>query len=105
MAMALGRLWNWLYDGVEFEHVENLSGSATARKSSTFPAIAATWLSVALPTSLPPKELRSAASSPEAKTLDLPVIGRFLRKGGAFSCAAASGDALYPVVLPNIPRS
>ena len=23
MAMALGRLWNWLYDGVELQHIEN----------------------------------------------------------------------------------
>src|SRR5271168_2500604 len=30
MAILLGRLWNWLYDGVELEHIENLSSVGNA---------------------------------------------------------------------------
>ena len=33
MAMALGRLWNSLYDGVELEHIENLSAVGDERRN------------------------------------------------------------------------
>jgi glycerol-3-phosphate O-acyltransferase len=99
MAMALGRLWNWLYDGVEFEHVENLSGVGDGAEIIYVPCHRSHMDYLLLSYIL----YRKGFAVPHVaggENLDLPVIGRFLRKGGAFFLRRSfKGDALYPVVF------
>ena len=100
MACALGRLWNWLYDGVEFEHVENLSDDRRRRRDHLCPMPPQPHgLSAALVRDLS-QGLRRAARGRRASNLNLPVVGRFLRKGGAFFLRRSfKGDALYAAVF------
>jgi glycerol-3-phosphate O-acyltransferase len=98
MSVMLGWLWNRLYEGVDFEHVDKLNEIGDAeiiyvpchrshmdylllsyviyRKGFAIPHVAA------------------------GINLNLPVIGRFLRMGGAFFLRRTfKGDALYAAVF------
>jgi glycerol-3-phosphate O-acyltransferase len=99
MAMALGRLWNWLYDGVEFEHVENLSGVGDGSEIIYVPCHRS-HMDYLLLSYIVYRKGFAVPHVAGGENLNLPVIGRFLRKGGAFFLRRSfKGDALYPVVF------
>jgi glycerol-3-phosphate O-acyltransferase len=99
MAMALGRLWNWLYDGVEFEHVENLSGVGDGAEIIYVPCHRS-HMDYLLLSYIVYRKGFAVPHVAGGENLDLPVIGRFLRMGGAFFLRRSfKGDALYPVVF------
>jgi glycerol-3-phosphate O-acyltransferase len=99
MSLSLGRLWNSLYDGVEFEHVENLSGVADGAEIIYVPCHRSHMDYLLLSYII----YRKGFAVPHVAAginLNMPVIGRFLRKGGAFFLRRSfKGDALYPVVF------
>jgi glycerol-3-phosphate O-acyltransferase len=99
MSVLLGRLWNSLYDGVEFEHVENLSGVGDGAEIIYVPCHRSHMDYLLLSYII----YRKGFAVPHVAAginLNMPVIGRFLRKGGAFFLRRSfKGDALYPVVF------
>jgi glycerol-3-phosphate O-acyltransferase len=99
MAMALGRLWNSLYDGVELEHIENLSNVADGAEIIYVPCHRSHMDYLLLSYIIYRKGFAIPHVAAGAN-LNMPVIGRFLRKGGAFFLRRSfKGDALYPVVF------
>ena len=99
MALLLGRLWNWLYDGVEFEHVEKLSDVGDGAEIIYAPCHRSHMDYLLLSYVI----YRKGFAVPHVAAgvnLNMPLIGRFLRKGGAFFLRRSfKGDALYPAVF------
>jgi len=99
MSMALGWLWNRLYDGVEFEHVEKLAEIGDGAEIIYVPCHRSHMDYLLLSYVI----YRKGFAVPHVAAginLNLPVIGRFLRKGGAFFLRRSfKGDALYAVVF------
>jgi glycerol-3-phosphate O-acyltransferase len=99
MALLLGRLWNSLYDGVEFEHVENLNDVGDNAEIIYVPCHRSHMDYLLLSYII----YRKGFAVPHVAAginLNMPVIGRFLRKGGAFFLRRSfKGDAFYPVVF------
>ena len=99
MALLLGRLWNSLYDGVEFEHAENLSDVGDNAEIIYVPCHRSHMDYLLLSYII----YRKGFAVPHVAAginLNMPVIGRFLRKGGAFFLRRSfKGDAFYPVVF------
>jgi glycerol-3-phosphate O-acyltransferase len=99
MAGLLGRLWNSLYDGVELEHIENLSGVADGAEIIYVPCHRSHMDYLLLSYII----YRKGFAVPHVAAgvnLNMPVIGRFMRKCGAFFLRRSfKGDALYPVVF------
>jgi glycerol-3-phosphate O-acyltransferase len=99
MSLLLGRLWNWLYDGVEFEHVDNLSDVGDGVEIIYVPCHRSHMDYLLLSYVI----YRKGFAVPHVAAgvnLNMPVIGRFLRKGGAFFLRRSfKGDALYAVVF------
>jgi len=99
MAAVLGRVWNWLYDGVEIEHVENLSDVGDGVELIYVPCHRSHMDYLLLSYVI----YRKGFAVPHVAAginLNMPVIGRFMRKGGAFFLRRSfKGDALYPVVF------
>jgi glycerol-3-phosphate O-acyltransferase len=99
MAMALGRLWNSLYDGVELEHLENLSGVADGAEIIYVPCHRS-HMDYLLLSYIIYRKGFAVPHVAAGANLNMPLIGRFLRKGGAFFLRRSfKGDALYPVVF------
>jgi glycerol-3-phosphate O-acyltransferase len=99
MALLLGRLWNWLYDGVEFEHVEKLSEVGDGAEIIYVPCHRSHMDYLLLSYVIYRKGFAVPHVAAGAN-LNMPVIGRFLRKGGAFFLRRSfKGDALYAVVF------
>jgi glycerol-3-phosphate O-acyltransferase len=99
MAMALGRLWNSLYDGVELEHLENLSGVADGAEIIYVPCHRS-HMDYLLLSYIIYRKGFAVPHVAAGSNLNMPLIGRFLRKGGAFFLRRSfKGDALYPVVF------
>jgi len=99
MAMGLGRLWNWLYDGVEFEHVENLSGVGDGVEIIYVPCHRS-HMDYLLLSYIIYRKGFAVPHVAAGANLNMPVIGRFLRKGGAFFLRRSfKGDALYSAVF------
>ncbi|HEY6618103.1 MAG TPA: glycerol-3-phosphate 1-O-acyltransferase PlsB [Steroidobacteraceae bacterium] len=99
MAMALGRVWNSLYDGVELEHVENLSAVGDDVEIIYVPCHRSHMDYLLLSYVIYRKGFAVPHVAAGAN-LNMPLIGRFLRKGGAFFLRRSfKGDALYPVVF------
>jgi glycerol-3-phosphate O-acyltransferase len=99
MSVLLGRLWNSLYDGVDFGHVENLSGISDGAEIIYVPCHRSHMDYLLLSYII----YRKGFAVPHVAAginLNMPVIGRFLRKGGAFFLRRSfKGDALYPAVF------
>jgi glycerol-3-phosphate O-acyltransferase len=104
MSLLLGRLWNWLYDGVEFEHVENLKDIGDGAEIIYVPCHRSHMDYLLLSYVI----YRKGFAVPHiaaGENLNMPVIGHFLRKGGAFFLRRTfKGDALYAVVFANYLR-
>jgi glycerol-3-phosphate O-acyltransferase len=99
MSMALGWLWNRLYDGVEFEHVDQLNEIGDGAEIIYVPCHRSHMDYLLLSYVI----YRKGFAVPHVAAginLNLPVIGRFLRMGGAFFLRRTfKGDALYAVVF------
>ena len=99
MERILSRLWNRLYDGVELHHKEVLQDVAAGHELVFVPCHRSHMdyllLSYIIYVSRFPIPHIAAGIN-----LNMPLIGRFLRKGGAFFIRRAfKGNSLYPVVL------
>jgi glycerol-3-phosphate O-acyltransferase len=99
MAMALGRLWNSLYDGVELEHLENLSAVGDGVEIIYVPCHRS-HMDYLLLSYIIYRKGFAVPHVAAGANLNMPLIGRFLRKGGAFFLRRSfKSDALYPVVF------
>ncbi|HEX3604040.1 MAG TPA: glycerol-3-phosphate 1-O-acyltransferase PlsB [Steroidobacteraceae bacterium] len=99
MAMALARLWNSLYDGVELEHLENLSAVGDGVEIIYVPCHRS-HMDYLLLSYIIYRKGFAVPHVAAGANLNMPLIGRFLRKGGAFFLRRSfKGDELYPVVF------
>ena len=99
MSAVLGWLWNRLYDGVDFEHVEALNEIGDGAEIIFVPCHRSHMDYLLLSYVIYHKGF-AAPHVAGGVNLNLPVIGRFLRKGGAFFLRRTfKGDALYAVVF------
>ncbi len=99
MASVLSRLWTRLYDGVDFEHVENLHDVGDGAEIIYVPCHRSHMDYLLLSYVI----YRKGFAVPHVAAgvnLNLPVVGHFLRKGGAFFLRRSfKGDALYSAVF------
>jgi glycerol-3-phosphate O-acyltransferase len=99
MEHLLARLWNRLYDGVQFKHVETLESVAKDYELVYVPCHRSHMDYLLLSYAI----FRHGYAIPHIAAginLNLPVVGRFLRKGGAFFIRRSfRGNALYTVVF------
>ena len=99
MASILSRLWTRLYDGVEFEHVEKLHEIGDGAEIIYVPCHRSHMDYLLLSYVI----YRKGFAVPHVAAgvnLNLPVVGHFLRKGGAFFLRRSfKGDALYGAVF------
>jgi glycerol-3-phosphate O-acyltransferase len=99
MALLLGRLWNRLYGGLEFGHIEKLGEIGDGAEIIYVPCHRSHMDYLLLSYVI----YRKGFAVPHVaagSNLNMPVIGRFLRKGGAFFLRRTfKGDALYAVVF------
>ena len=99
MSLLLGRLWNWLYDGVEFAHVENLSALGDGAEIIYVPSHRS-HMDYLLLSYVVYRKGFAVPHVAAGANLNMPVLGRFLRKGGAFFLRRSfKGDALYAAVF------
>ena len=99
MEAALGRLWNRLYDGVVFGHVETLEQTAEGNEVVYVPCHRShmDYLLLSYAIYVHGYAIPHIAAG---INLNLPIVGRFLRKGGAFFIRRSfRGNALYTVVF------
>jgi glycerol-3-phosphate O-acyltransferase len=99
MAAVLGWLWNRVFDGVELGHVEQMSEAGDGAEIIYVPCHRSHMDYLLLSFVI----YRKGFAVPHVAAginLNLPVIGRYLRKGGAFFLRRTfKGDALYAVVF------
>jgi glycerol-3-phosphate O-acyltransferase len=99
MSVMLGWLWNRLYDGVDFEHLEKLHEIGDGAEIVYVPCHRSHMDYLLLSYVI----YRKGFAVPHVAAginLNLPVIGRFLRMGGAFFLRRTfKGDALYAAVF------
>jgi len=99
MALALSRLWNRLYDGVEFQHVETLQQVAEGNEIVYVPCHRSHMDYLLLSYAIYQRGY-AIPHIAAGLNLNLPIVGRFLRKGGAFFIRRSlRGSALYTVVF------
>ena len=99
MEAFLRRLWNRLYDGVSFNHVETLRSVSREHEVVFVPCHRSHMdyllLSYAIYT-----QGYAVPHIAAGNNLDIPVVGSFLRKAGAFFIRRSfAGNSLYTVVL------
>jgi glycerol-3-phosphate O-acyltransferase len=101
LEFALTRLWNRLYDGVTVEHIATLEKLAKDHEIIYVPCHRSHMDYLLLSYAI----FRQGYAIPHIAAginLNLPFIGRFLRKGGAFFIRRSfRGSALYTVVFTN----
>ena len=99
MSVALGWLWNRLYDGVDFEHVDKMNEIGDGAEIIYVPCHRSHMDYLLLSYVI----YRKGFAVPHVAAginLNLPVIGRFLRMGGAFFLRRSfKGDAVYAAVF------
>jgi glycerol-3-phosphate O-acyltransferase len=96
---ALGRLWNRLYDGVVFGHIQTLEQAAEGNEVIYVPCHRShmDYLLLSYAIYVHGFAIPHIAAG---INLNLPIVGRFLRKGGAFFIRRSfRGNALYTVVF------
>ena len=99
MESALSRLWNRLYDGVVFGHVETLERTAEGNEIVYVPCHRShmDYLLLSYVIYVNGFAIPHIAAG---INLNLPIVGRFLRMGGAFFIRRSfRGNALYTVVF------
>ena len=99
MSLALGWLWNRLYDGVAFQNTGQLRAVGEGAEIIYVPCHRSHMDYLLLSYVI----YHAGFAIPHVAAgvnLDMPVIGRFLRKGGAFFMRRSfKGDALYAAVF------
>jgi glycerol-3-phosphate O-acyltransferase len=99
MSAILGRVWNWLYDGVEIEHIEKLTDVGDSAELIYVPCHRSHMDYILLSYVI----YRKGFAVPHVAAginLNMPLIGRFLRKGGAFFLRRSfKGAPLYAAVF------
>jgi glycerol-3-phosphate O-acyltransferase len=99
MSALLGWLWNRLYEGVDFEHVDKMNEIGDGAEIIYVPCHRSHMDYLLLSYVI----YRKGFAVPHVAAginLNLPVIGRFLRKGGAFFIRRTfKGDAVYAAVF------
>ena len=99
MSLALARLWNRLYDGVEFQHVETLQQVAEGNEIVYVPCHRSHMDYLLLSYAIYQRGY-AIPHIAAGLNLNLPIVGHFLRKGGAFFIRRSlRGSALYTVVF------
>lgn len=99
MSSVLGWLWNRLYDGVNFQHVEKMNEIGDGAEIIYVPCHRSHMDYLLLSYVIYHKGF-AVPHVAAGINLDLPGIGRFLRKGGAFFLRRTfKGDALYAAVF------
>lgn len=99
MEKALTRLWNRLYDGVDFGHIETLGKVAEGNEIVYVPCHRShmDYLLLSYAIYVNGYAIPHIAAG---INLNIPVVGRFLRQGGAFFIRRTfRGNALYTVVF------
>lgn len=100
MEGLLTRLWNRLYDGVVFEHVETLREVSRDDREIVFVPCHRSHMDYLLLSYAIYRQGYAIPHIAAGINLDIPVVGRFLRKGGAFFIRRSfGGNALYTVVF------
>ncbi len=101
MEFGLTRLWNRLYDGVVLSHIETLEQLAEDHEIIYVPCHRSHMDYLLLSYAI----FRQGYAVPHIAAginLNLPIVGRLLRKGGAFFIRRSfRGNALYTVVFTN----
>ncbi|HVY79419.1 MAG TPA: glycerol-3-phosphate 1-O-acyltransferase PlsB [Steroidobacteraceae bacterium] len=101
MEFALTRLWNRLYDGVVLSHIDTLERLAKDHEIIYVPCHRSHMDYLLLSYAI----FRQGYAIPHIAAginLNLPVVGRLLRKGGAFFIRRSfRGSSLYTVVFTN----
>lgn len=99
MERLLSRLWNRLYDGVELHHEETLHRVAEGNEIVYVPCHRSHMDYLLLSYIIFVKNF-AVPHIAAGVNLNMPVIGRFLRKGGAFFIRRSfRGGTLYPIVF------
>jgi glycerol-3-phosphate O-acyltransferase len=99
MSLALTRLWNRLYDGVEFHHVETLQQVAEGNEIVYVPCHRSHMDYLLLSYAIYQRGY-AVPHIAAGLNLNLPIVGRFLRMGGAFFLRRSlRGSALYTIVF------
>ena len=99
MEIALSRLWNRLYDGVEVGHVDTL-GQATEGNEIVYVPCHRSHMDYLLLSYAIYVNGFAIPHIAAGINLNLPFVGRFLRQGGAFFIRRSfRGNALYTVVF------
>ena len=99
MERVLSRVWNRLYDGVEVLHAERLE-LTTAGAQVVYVPCHRSHMDYLLLSYVIYTRGFAVPHIAAGVNLNLPVVGRFLRKGGAFFLRRSfKGNALYPVVF------
>ena len=100
MAAALAWLWNRVFDGVEFAHVEKLNDIGEDGAEIIYVPCHRSHLDYLLLSYVIYRKGFAVPHVAAGVNLNLPVIGRYLRKGGAFFLRRSfKGDALYAAVF------
>ncbi|MBM4239480.1 MAG: glycerol-3-phosphate 1-O-acyltransferase PlsB [Gammaproteobacteria bacterium] len=95
----LGRLWNRLYDGVTFSHAETLRNVARDAEIVFVPCHRS-HMDYLLLSYVIYKQGYAVPHIAAGINLNIPVVGRFLRKGGAFFLRRSfAGNTLYTAVF------
>ncbi len=98
-ARVLGRVWNRLYDGVVLHHEQVLNQVAAGNEIVYVPCHRSHMDYLLLSYIIYTKGF-AIPHIAAGVNLNMPVIGRVLRKGGAFFLRRSfRGDSLYPVVF------
>jgi glycerol-3-phosphate O-acyltransferase len=99
MSLALRSLWNRLYDGIEFQHVDTLQQVAAGNEIVYVPCHRSHMDYLLLSYAIYERGY-AVPHIAAGLNLNLPIVGRFLRKGGAFFIRRSfRGNALYTVVF------
>ncbi|MGB8327384.1 MAG: glycerol-3-phosphate 1-O-acyltransferase PlsB, partial [Steroidobacteraceae bacterium] len=99
MAQLLARVWNRLYDGVTFAHADTLEHIAEGNEIVYVPCHRS-HMDYLLLSYVIYRESHAVPHIAAGINLNLPVVGRWLRKGGAFFIRRSfAGNALYAAVF------
>jgi len=99
MEHALGWLWNRLYDGVEFGHADTLAAVAEGNEVIYVPCHRSHMDYLLLGYAIYVHGY-AVPHTAAGVNLNLPLVGRLLRKGGAFFIRRSfAGDRLYTAVF------
>jgi glycerol-3-phosphate O-acyltransferase len=99
MSLGLRSLWTRLYDGIEFQHVDTLQQVAEGNEIVYVPCHRSHMDYLLLSYAIYQRGY-AVPHIAAGLNLNLPIVGRFLRKGGAFFIRRSfRGNTLYTVVF------